>query len=156
MKKPKQEVLNHVIAFHGITGQATYPIYDVYNAIKGTHIKYGSPWCAMFLWFAMNDQVDDFPCQAGCDAMKNDFKRQKRWYTIKEHEPNVGDVIFFSNRNTEKDCTHVGLVMMVDRETKILVTYEGNTSNMVAPRMYDYGNNSYIVGYADLQDRYSS
>lgn len=156
MKKPKQEVLNHVMSFHGITGEATYPIYDAYNAVKGTHIKYGSPWCAMFLWYALNDQMDDFPCEADCDRMKNAFKKQGRWYYPKEKKPQSGDIIFFSNKNTEADCTHVGIVMQCDYYTEILTTYEGNTSKMVAPRMYDFSDNPYIVGYADLQDRYSS
>ena len=154
MKKTKQEVLDHVIAFHGIGGESAYPIYDAYNEVHPAHIPYGSPWCAMFLWFALQDQMDGFPCEADCDRMKDTFKAQGRWYTPAERKPQSGDVIFFSSKLTEADCTHVGLVMQCDYYTEILTTYEGNTSNMVAPRMYRFTDNPYIVGYADLQDRY--
>ena len=151
----KQEVLNHVISFHGIYGESTYPIYDAYNAIKPAHIPYGAPWCAMFLWFALQSQMTDFPCEADCDKMKNAFKKQGRWYTPADRKPQAGDIIFFSNKNTEKDCTHVGIVMMCDYFNEILTTYEGNTSKMVAPRMYKFTDNPYIVGYADLQNKYT-
>ncbi len=157
--KTKQETLNHVMAFHGITGDAVKPIYDWYNAIKGTHIAYGSPWCAMFLSYALNGDgyIEDFPIEASCDRMKNIFKKQGRWYTRKEKKPQSGDIIFFSNKHTEADCTHVGIVMQADYFEEILTTYEGNTSKMVAPRMYDFREeNTYIVGYADLQDKYRS
>lgn len=155
--RTKQETLNHVMAFHGITGEAIYPIYDWYNAEKGTHIAYGSAWCAMFLGFALHDYIDGFPIEASCDKMKNAFKKQGRWYTRKERKPQSGDIIFFSNKNTEADCTHVGIVMQCDYFAEILTTYEGNTSKMVAPRMYDFREeNTYIVGYADLQDKYKN
>lgn len=153
----KQDVLNCIMAYHGITGAAVYPIYDWYNAVKGTHIKYGSPWCAMFLSYAIagNELVKDFPIEASCDAMKNDFKKQGRWYTPAEKKPQAGDIIFFSSKHTEADCTHVGIVMQCDYYTEILTTYEGNTSKMVAPRMYDFSDNPYIVGYADMQSAYT-
>lgn len=153
----KQTVLNHIIRYHGITGEAIYPIYDWYNTVKPANIKYGSPWCAMFLSYALNGNgyMPDFPIEASCDKMKNVFKKQGRWYTSKDRKPQVGDIIFFSNKNTEADCTHVGIVMMCDYYNEILTTYEGNTSKMVAPRMYDFSDNPYIVGYADLQNEYT-
>lgn len=86
--------------------------------------------------------------------MKNYFKKYGRWYTPKDRKPQVGDIIFFSSKHTENDCTHVGIVMMIDYYNDLLTTYEGNTSDMVAPRMYSFKNNDYIVGYADLQDQY--
>jgi hypothetical protein len=153
----KQDVLNHIMRYHGITGEAVYPIYDWYNAVKGTHIAYGSPWCAMFLSYALQGvgYMPAFPIQASCDAMRRDFQIAGRWYTIKDKKPQVGDIIFFSNKNTASDCTHVGIVMMCDYYTDILTTYEGNTSKMVAPRMYPFTDNPYIVGYADIQDWYT-
>lgn len=154
MKKSKQEVLEHVMSFHGIGGDSAKPIYDAYNAMKPAHIPYGSPWCAMFLWFALQDQLDWFPIQADCDRMKNDFKKAGRWYLPSERKPIAGDVIFFSSKFTEADCTHVGIVMQCDYYTEVLTTYEGNTSKMVAPRMYRFTGNDYIVGYGDLQDQY--
>lgn len=152
----KQQVLQHIIDFHGITGEAIYPIYDWYNTVKPANIKYGAPWCAMFLGFAMQagGYMYQFPIEASCDAMKNDFKKLGKWYRPNEKKPQVGDIIFFSNKNTETDCTHVGIVMMCDYYNEILTTYEGNTSKMVAPRMYSFSNNPYIVGYADIQDWY--
>lgn len=153
----KQSTLNHIITYHGITGEAVYPIYDWYNLVKGTNIKYGSPWCAMFLSYALNGDgyINSFPIEASCDKMKDYFKKFDRWYTIDEHKPVSGDIIFFSNKNTEKDCTHVGIVIFVDYQNELLVTYEGNTSKMVAPRVYSFTNNPYIVGYANLQDQYA-
>lgn len=154
----KQTVLNYVMSFHGITGDAVNPIIDWYNSMKGTHIKYGSPWCAMFLGYVLEGSgyMKAFPVEAGCDAMKNDFKRLGRWYTPDQKKPQVGDIIFFSNKNTEADCTHVGIVMLCDYYTEVLTTYEGNTSKMVAPRMYRFTDNPYIVGYADIQNWYST
>ena len=154
MKKTKQEVLDHVISFHGITGVGTYPMYDAYNAVKPAHIKYGSPWCAIFVWFALQDQLEYIPCEASCDRMKEDLKKNGRWYAAGSKKPVPGDLIFFSSKLTEADCTHVGIVMQCDYYTEILTTYEGNTSKMVAPRMYRFTDNPYIVGYGDLQDLY--
>lgn len=157
MMASKQEVLNHVISFHGIThGGSVEPIYDWYNAVKPAHLPYTSPWCAMFLSFALNGSgyMNSFPVEASCDKMKNYFKKYGRWYTPKDRKPQVGDIIFFSSKHTENDCTHVGIVMMIDYYNDLLTTYEGNTSDMVAPRMYSFKNNDYIVGYADLQDQY--
>lgn len=153
----KQEVLSHVMSFHGITGEAVYPIYDWYNAAKPAHVKYGSPWCAMFLGFALicSGYMPKFPIEASCDNMRKAFQKMGKWYTPKDRKPVPGDIIFFSNKNTASDCTHVGIVMQCDYYTEILTTYEGNTSKMVAPRMYSFTNNPYIVGYADLQDWYS-
>lgn len=152
----KQAVLNYVTSFHGITGTAVYPIYDWYNLNKPAKIKYGSPWCAMFLSYVLNGSgfMNSFPVEASCDKMKDYFKKYGRWYTISERKPQVGDIIFFSNKHTETDCTHVGIIMMIDYYTETLTTYEGNTSKMVAPRIYSFTNNDYIVGYADLQDQY--
>ena len=152
----KQAVLNHVISFHGITGEATYPIYDWYNQVKPANIKYGAPWCAMFLSFALcaSDIMPSYPVECNVDRVKDYFKKFGRWYTEKDHKPHTGDVIFFSSKHTDRDCTHIGIVICVDYENEFLVTYEGNTSNMVAPRVYQFTNNAYIVGYGDLQGQY--
>ena len=152
----KQTVLNAVAAYHGITGQAVYPIYDWYNLTKPASIKYGSPWCAMFLSYVLNGNgyIKSFPVEASCDKMREYFQKFGYWYEPNERKPSPGDIIFFSNKNTWKDCTHVGIVMMCDYYNELLTTYEGNTSKMVAPRVYSFKNNPYIVGYADLQSQY--
>lgn len=155
MMASKEATLKHVMAYHGITGQAVYPIYDWYNVTKPANVKYGSPWCAMFLSYVLNGDgyITSFPVEASCDAMKNYFRKFARWYSPKERKPQAGDIIFFSNKQTDKDCTHVGIVVMADYYNDILTTYEGNTSKMVAPRVYSFSD-PYIVGYADLQDQY--
>lgn len=151
----KKATLAHVMAYHGITGEAVYPIYDWYNIVKPAKIKYGSPWCAMFLSFALNGDgyINSFPVEASCDAMKNYFKKFSRWYKPSDRKPQTGDIIFFSNKQTEADCTHVGIVVMIDYYNELLTTYEGNTSKMVAPRVYSFSDPN-IVGYADMQDQY--
>ena len=154
MKKTKLEVMEHVMSFHGIGGDSAKSIYDAYNAVKPAHIAYGAPWCAMFLWFALQDQMDWFPCEASCDMMRRRFQQAGRWYEPGERKPLPGDVIFFSKKHTASDCTHVGYIMQCDYYNEILTDYEGNTSNMVAPRMYTFTDGGYIVGFGDLQDQY--
>lgn len=145
------DVKRAIISYHGVTGKDVNPMYDWYNVHKPAKIKYGSPWCAIFLAFALTPFMPYFPMECSCDAMKNEFKKRGQWREPDTYLPKPGDIVFFSNKYTAADCTHVGFVYMVD-DTSI-VTYEGNTSKMVAPRIY-IRDDKYIVGYANLQAFY--
>lgn len=72
-----------------------------------------------------------------CRTSASYFKENNAWY----HSPEPGDVIFFF---ASGDINHQGIVTAVSGNT--ITTVEGNSSDMVARRIYTIGS-SQIAGY---------
>lgn len=109
-----------------------------------------SKWCAIFLsWcFFMLNKNKYFPKFCDCDAGLAWFKEHKQFELSKAQKglyiPKPGDVIFFSDKGTLKDSTHVGLVTKADQIN--VYTIEGNSKDMVREKSYSLSD-SYIIGY---------
>ena len=108
--------------------------------------KQGFDWCDLFFdWCFLQlcgsrEKAEDLTCQtglygAGCEFSARYYKEQGRFFTS---NPQPGDQIFFKNFD------HTGIVEKI--ENGVIITIEGNTSNMVARRTYSIGSGE-IEGY---------
>lgn len=111
--------------------------------------KNGFAWCAEWcLWvfykaFGITKalQVLCSPNPTGipvCSYGVDYFKKAGRWFTS---DPHPGDIIFFMKNGV---VTHQGIVEKVEGDE--VATIEGNTSDMVARRVYSL-RNGFILGY---------
>lgn len=111
--------------------------------------KNGFAWCAEWcLWVFYKAfgivkalQVLCSPNPTGipvCSYGVEYFKKAGRWFTS---DPQPGDIIFFTKNGT---VTHQGIVEKVEGDE--VTTIEGNTSDMVARRVYNL-RNGFILGY---------
>lgn len=122
---------------------------------KGKNI----PWCAAFVTWCLKKEgttVKGGTANWSCDELAKNlleenpdalaFDRKKGLTDESEIKP--GAVIFFSDKHTNKDYTHVGIVEKV--ENGKIYTTEGNTGDKVGKRVYSI-NDKYIqtvVNYA--------
>jgi len=102
------------------------------------------PWCADFVSWAFRQTGHPLPGNqrslASTSYMENQMRQQGKYFGRGQQTPKPGDIIFFGNPGT---C-HVGIVERVAGGK--VYTVEGNTSNQVARRSYDF-NSSRIRGY---------
>ena len=96
-------------------------------------------WCAEQSGMVASGQVLKF---SSCAVRASWFQGQGRWKG-KGYTPSAGDFIFF-DWNKDGQVDHVGIVVNVANGR--VNTIEGNTSNMVARRSYQFGG-IVIVGY---------
>ena len=96
-------------------------------------------WCAEQSGMVASGQVLKF---SSCAVGASWFQGQGRWKG-KGYTPSAGDFIFF-DWNKDGQVDHVGIVVNVANGR--VNTIEGNTSNMVARRSYQFGG-IVIVGY---------
>jgi peptidoglycan hydrolase-like protein with peptidoglycan-binding domain len=104
----------------------------------------GSPWCAMFVsWVLDQVGVEGFK-QASCPAGADLFRTAGRW----TENPKPGDVVYFDFPDSEARIQHVGFVESVG---EVITTIEGNTSitsnDNGGKVMRRERPRSYIVGY---------
>lgn len=109
------------------------------------------PWCAMFVsWCAHQAGIPITVIlrYAGVVVGRDWFKGKGEHYyktyeqtQTGEYVPQCGDIIFF----TSEGASHTGLVIKVVGD--VLYTVEGNTSDMVAIRSYNYKTYNKITGY---------
>jgi hypothetical protein len=92
--------------------------------------------------------------EVSCQRWFSDCKEAGIYRSKSGYVPQTGDIVFFKDKGSSVDSTHVGLVRYSDG--KNVYTVEGNTSNgneyssngeYVALKEYALSN-SYIVGYA--------
>ena len=103
-------------------------------------------WCAEQSGMVASGQVLKF---SSCAVGASWFQGQGRWKG-KGYTPSAGDFIFF-DWNKDGQVDHVGIVVNVANGR--VNTIEGNTSNMVARRSYQFGG-IVIVGYGYIYKLY--
>ena len=106
-------------------------------------------WCQ-----AMNVAIDyvtktvkRYTKTAGCKQAVKWFKAKKRWHS-KGCVPKLGDQAYFDfKRKKAKSPTHTGRVISVNTKKHTCVTEEGNVSNKVKRRCFNYLTYSYLLGF---------
>lgn len=129
---------------------------NLYNESTGSGFSMNVPWCGIFVTVIARLKgigEDIVPNTANCDAGVRWFKNKGRWENSKSqggsYVPKRNDVIFYSNKHTQKDSTHVGYVVSVNGST--LKAIEGNKSDAVGYRSINLSD-PYIIGYGRVAD----
>lgn len=129
---------------------------NLYNDYTGAGFPTNVAWCGIFVTVIARlkgIREDIVPNTADCDAGVRWFKNKGRWENSKpqggSYIPKRNDVIFYSNKHTQKDSTHVGYVVSVNGST--LKAIEGNKSDAVGYRSINLSD-PYIIGYGRVAD----
>ena len=144
------------------TGSRDFVEYNVlYGKLdngQGNGLSYGYYWCASFVNWCLRQAGIPESATAGaevsCHRWFSDCKDAGIYKSKSGYIPQLGDIIFFKDKGSAVDSTHVGLVRYSDGN--YVYTVEGNTSNgseyssngeYVALKSHALSS-SYIVGYA--------
>lgn len=129
---------------------------NLYNDYTGAGFTTNVAWCGIFITVIARlkgIREDIVPNTADCDAGVRWFKNKGRWKNSKSqggsYIPKRNDVIFYSNKHTQKDSTHVGYVVSVNGSA--LKAIEGNKSDAVGYRSINLSD-PYIIGYGRVAD----
>ncbi len=133
-------------------------LYGKLDNDQGNGLSYGYYWCASFVNWCLRQAGIPEEATAGaevsCQRWINDCKSQGIFVSKGGYIPKEGDIIFFKDKGSSAESTHVGLVRYSDGNN--VYTVEGNTSNgseyssngeYVALKSHSLSS-SYIVGYA--------
>lgn len=146
----------------GSTGTRDFVEYNVlYGRLdndQGNGLSYGYYWCASFVNWCLRQAGIPESATAGaevsCQRWFSDCKAAGIYRSRSGYIPKLGDIIFFKDKGSAVDSTHVGLVRYSDGN--YVYTVEGNTSNgseyssngeYVALKKHALSSD-YIVGYA--------
>ena len=125
---------------------------DLFNAGFFNGNKNGFDWCAQFptwcVWKLTGKnkaKAEYILCvggdlSAGCGFALKYYKAAGRF----DHNPKVGDQIFFKYSNDGSTADHTGIVVRVT--DKLVETIEGNSGNEVRHKVYQL-NDKTIIGY---------
>lgn len=144
------------------TGTRDYVEYNVlYGKLdndQGNGLSYGYYWCASFVNWCLRQAGIPESATAGaevsCQRWFGDCKDAGIYRSKSGYLPVLGDIVFFKDRGSASDSTHVGLVRYSDGH--YVYTVEGNTSTgsgyssngeYVALKKHAL-TSDYIVGYA--------
>lgn len=144
------------------TGTSDFVEYNVlYGKLdndQGNGLSYGYYWCASFAnWCFRQAGIPESAtggAEVSCQRWFSDCKAEGIYRSKSGYIPVLGDIIFFKDRGSAVDSTHVGLVRYSDGN--YVYTVEGNTSNgseyssngeYVALKKHALSSD-YIVGYA--------
>lgn len=144
------------------TGSRDFVEYNVlYGKLdngQGNGLSYGYYWCASFVNWCLRQAGIPESATAGaevsCHRWFSDCKDAGIYKSKSGYIPQLGDIIFFKDKGSAVDSTHVGFVRYSDGI--YVYTVEGNTSNgneyssngeYVALKSHAL-TSSYIVGYA--------
>lgn len=126
--------------------QTQKKIINPYNKISGRHLDCKTtPWCQIAVVSCLYQAgLKKYYVTAGCKQAMNWFKKKKRWKS-KSTKPSVGWQVFYDFKG-KGNPTHTGLVVAVSGN-KVTV-YEGNKSNAVGARTFNYKSYAkYLVGW---------
>lgn len=125
---------------------------DLFNAGFFNGNKNGFDWCAQFVtWCAWKltgknkAKAEHILCvggdlSAGCGFALKYYRQAGRF----DHNPKVGDQIFFKYTNDDSTADHTGIVVRVT--DGLIETVEGNSGNEVKRKAYQR-NDKTIIGY---------
>lgn len=121
----------------------------IYNTWYYGHPVSGAsyPWCAVFISWLFKAEQSLCIKTASCVQMLEWF--EKRGQLVKT--PQAGDIVFFKYSTNNRKTNHVGLVVSVSDNGKIINTIEGNTSQTSADnggKVMQRNRYSNIVAYA--------
>ena len=136
------------------SGKGNYTKYsrDLYKAGYYNGIKQGFDWCDQFVDWCFYQlcgkhkyKAECIECQtgnlgAGCGFSLKYYKQAGRF----DHNPKVGDQIFFKYTNDNSTADHTGIVVRVT--DSLIETIEGNSGNEVKRKAYQR-NDKTIIGY---------
>lgn len=133
-------------------------LYGKLDNDQGNGLSYGYYWCASFVNWCFRQAGIPKQATAGaevsCQRWISDCKTEGIFVSKGGYIPKEGDIIFFKDKGSSVDSTHVGLVRYSDGHS--VYTVEGNTSNgseyssngeYVALKSHALSS-PYIVGYA--------
>ena len=131
-------------------GRAQKEVGNPYSRCTG--IKFNvkkKAWCQ-----AMNVAIDfvtktvkRYTTTAGCRQAVKWFKNKKRWYK-KGSTPKLGDQAYFDfKRKKATYATHTGRIISVDTKKHTCITEEGNVSNKVKRRCFNYLTYKALLGF---------
>lgn len=127
-------------------GKAQKYIMKPYNKLTGRKLNAKTcPWCQITVvsCFYQTKSVKSYSKTSGCLQAMNWYKSKKRWKK-KGIKPAVGYQVFYDFKGQGKP-THTGLVTAVSGST--VTVYEGNKSNKVGARKFNYKTYKYVLGY---------
>lgn len=106
------------------------------------------PWCAIACSSCLLQVKISKQClSAGCTQQMKWYKARKRWKK-KGVKPSAGWLVFFDFKKSGKgNPTHMGMITSSDGKG-YAYSIEGNKSNKVGYRHFNYKTYKYIVGYA--------
>lgn len=116
----------------------------------------GIPWCATFVHAVINRPDLLGRAHPGCRVLQRRLRRKRLWRE-RDYAPRCGDIIFCSNKRTQR-VDHCGIVVVCDGDT--VVSVDGNTQDpsghfepwqggAVARRIREL-NDLVIVGYGAI------
>ena len=126
--------------------QTQKKIINPYNKISGRHLDCKTtPWCQVAVVSCLYQAgLKKYYVTAGCKQASSWYKNKKRWKS-KTTKPTAGMQVFYDFKG-KGSPTHTGLVVAVSGNT--VTVYEGNKSNAVGVRKYNYKTyTKYIYGY---------
>ena len=125
--------------------QTQKKIINPYNKISGRKLDCKTtPWCQIAVVSCLYQAgLKKYYVTAGCKQAVSWYKNKKRWKS-KSTKPQVGWQIFYDFKG-KGNPTHTGLVIAVSGNT--VTVEEGNKSNAVGPRKFNYKTYKYIYGY---------
>lgn len=109
----------------------------------GRKLTSKTPWCQITVSSCLHQSGVTTTKTAGCLQAMNYFKSKKRWKK-KTSKPSVGYQCFYDFKGKGKP-THTGLVTAVSGST--VTVYEGNKSNKVGARKFNYKTYKYLLGW---------
>ena len=129
-------------------GKAQKYIIKPYNKLTKRSLNCKiTPWCqiAVVSCFYQSKSVKAGYCKSsGCLQALNWYKKKKRYYkrgvTVK-----VGDQVFYDFKGKGKP-THTGVITSVNTSKHTCTVYEGNKSNAVGARSFNYKTYKYLLG----------
>jgi hypothetical protein len=126
-------------------GKAQKYIMKPYNKISGRSLNVKTtPWCQIAVVSCLYQAgLKKYYVTAGCKQAVSWYKNKKRWKS-KSTKPQVGWQIFYDFKG-KGNPTHTGIVTAVSGNT--VTVYEGNKSNAVGARKFNYKTYKYIYGY---------
>lgn len=135
-------------------------IIDIYNSYtpraRGYKVKYTDSWCATTVSAAAIKlgYTDIIPLECSCGKMIELAQQRGIWVEDETISPEIGDIIMYDWDDSSNYATtnnkgwpeHVGVVEVVNTNTKTLTIIEGNINDSVGRRTLAI-NGRYIRGY---------
>jgi hypothetical protein len=152
MIKPKKKLLSDAFLEYLGAKEYTGIVQVIQEWYYGRFVK--ASWCATSLsYFAdacgLSKQIGK---HENVDRMKEYMAKNNKIKMSLAYKgnyiPKTGDVVFFSDKHTYNDCTHVGAVLAVDNN---MVTWiAGNTSDSIAIRETNMKTDKYLVCFGEV------